>query len=140
MTVKRIARRFVVTTSLIVVAACQKHDSLALCPDLAFVGKGSMEFEEANRCVRVMAARYSVSNQSPADVATAAIDFCREYKFEPLTQGLSPETADKILDQMIAGFRNSAIRTVVEMRSANCITKTDLFKHIDDPINRPKVS
>ena len=133
-------RLMFITLSLSLISGCDKQTTLALCPNLATIGKGSFEYEDADRCVRVMAARYTISGQSPADIATAAIEFCRESKYEPLVHGASAEAADKLWDQMAIRFRAAAVRTVVEMRSAKCVAKPDLFKHVNDPIDRPKIS
>lgn len=110
----------------------------ALCPNLAEVGEGNRAYEEASRCVRVMAARYSVSGESPADVATAAIEFCRDRKISPVVEDVKDlVTRQKLMDGIESGLREKAIRTVVEMRSGQCLGKADLFEGIERPISKP---
>jgi hypothetical protein len=107
----------------------------ALCPDLTEVGKGSTEYEEARRCVRVMAARFSASGESPADVATAAIEFCRDWKIAPLVaeQG-NILTQKKLQNELEKGLRDKAILVVVQMRAGNCANQPGLFDGVIEPI------
>lgn len=123
---------------MLLASSCNEQDSLSLCPNLSEVGKGNRLLEEARRCVRVMAARYSISGQTPADIATAAIDFCRARKIEPIFADVnSLVMRDKLLIAIERDMQKSAIRTVVEMRTAACFTKPDLFDGVNDPIDRP---
>lgn len=75
-------------------------ESYALCPDLAEVGHGSAEMEEAIRCVRVMSARYSVSGEAPADIATAALGVCEERTIAPLVKSNSGDLSEKLRIQI----------------------------------------
>lgn len=132
---------FMIQTCLMasVSVSCRAADSFALCPDLGAVGKGSYEYEDARRCVSVMAARYSVSGEAPADIATAALEWCDDRKIEPLVASESSETAEKLRAVFEAKLRNLAVQTVVEMRAGKCALKPNLYDHINDPIDRPKV-
>jgi hypothetical protein len=118
--------------------SCQRQDDLSLCPNLSEVGKGNKLFEEARRCVRVMAARYSISGESPDDISTAAIDFCHDRKIEPIVADVNDIVMrNKLLREIEGDMRNAAIHTVVEMRTGKCITEKGVFEGINDPINRP---
>ena len=114
------------------------NSDAALCPNLAEVGKGNRAYEEASRCVRVMAARYSVSGDSATDVATAAIEFCRDRKISPVVDDeTDPVSRQKLMESIEGGLREKAIRTVVEMRAGQCFRKSGLFDGILEPINKP---
>lgn len=129
----------IATVSPICSLECVAADRFALCPDFAEVGKGSAEMEEAIRCVRVMSARYSISGESPADIATAALATCEERTIAPLVKSNSGDLSDKLRIPIEGILRRRAIQTVVEMRAGNCLDKPDLYDRIYDPIDRPRV-
>ncbi|MFZ1738701.1 hypothetical protein, partial [Sphingorhabdus sp.] len=90
------------------------------------------------RCVRVMAARYSTSGQSPNDVATAAIEFCRDSKISLIAPEVTDLVRRDVLTKTLEGqFRDKAIRTVVEMRTGDCVHKAGLFDGVINPIDKP---
>ena len=85
-----------------------------------------------------MAARYSVSGESATDVATAAIEFCRDRKISPLVDDQKDLVfRQKLMESIEGGLREKAVRTVVEMRTGQCLGKAGLFDGIDEPINKP---
>ena len=115
-------------------SACSKKENLNLCPDLGEIGHGSAEWEDTKRCVRVMSARYSASRSDAVEISTAAINFCSERKIEPLVKSDSLEMSAKLRDFFERDLREIGIRTVVEMRTADCLAKPGIFDHINDPI------
>lgn len=127
---------FAAVASALVGTACAAQDGLSLCPDLTARGTGSRLYEEGRRCVRVMAARYSASGESPGDVATAAIEFCRTPKISPIVDDMRDVVArENLLAKIEDALRKNAIQTVVEMRTGKCSSKPGLFKGVLDPID-----
>ncbi len=122
----------------VVGCASNAQDRFALCPDFSILGKGTKSVEEARRCVRVMSARYSVSGESPGDIATAAIEFCRDMKIAPIFDDVDDLVKrDKLISSVEEMFRKNAIHTVVEMRAGECLQKPGLFDSINHHIVRP---
>lgn len=119
-------------------SGCEQPSRNVLCPDLTEIGKGSKRLEEARRCVRVMAARYSDAGETPNDTATAALDFCYARKIEPIFSDEEDVVLkQRLLDNIEADLRKKAIRTVVEMRTGKCNKEPHLFDGTNDPIDRP---
>lgn len=124
--------------AVMTISGCNAQESLALCPNLTAQGKGSRSVEEARRCVRVMAARYSISGEAPSDVATAALGFCRDSKIEPIFSHIEDfMQREKLIEKFEQIFQKNAVQTVVEMRTGNCFKNTRLFDGINDPIDGP---
>jgi hypothetical protein len=125
-------------TALMMSVSCTADNGTQLCPDLTITGNGNRLVEEGRRCVRVMAARYSASGESPNDVATAALEFCRDRKIAPIVSDIQDLLQrERMMEKIEAIFRNSAIHTVVEMRTGSCLTKPGLFDGINEPITKP---
>lgn len=124
--------------ALLISSCGNAKTDLDLCPDLLELGTGNKRLEEGRRCVRVMAARYSVSGESPKDIATAAIEFCRDSKIKPIVDDVADLVQRAALLERAEGMlEKSAIRTVVEMRTGECLSKQGLFEGINDPIVQP---